>query len=333
MGEAIDGLSLAAALRPLPHGASVGELRDGRLFLQHGPINLVVDAQGDTAAVEAARARLTTVFPDWLGELVQELEPLRMSVERLRSPPSGTITRPMYESAAALQRAASSSQVDVQPLFVTSMAAVAGAVADRAVTELSKVSGIRKAYVNNGGDIAFLLSEGERYRIGIVPDQDRASLDGQVLLKHEIPVRGVATSGWRGRSHSLGVADSVTVLARSAVLADGAATLVANAVDVPSERVGRVPAIELDEASDLGRRLVTTAVGPLTRSEKRQALGQGEALARRFLQAGLVEGVLLWLQGEWRSVGTLACAEIDGTSRALHRVLRHQAGDALEART
>ena len=35
-----------------------------------------------------------------------------------------------------------------------------------------------------------------------------------------MPHRGVATSGWRGRSHSLGIADSVTVVARNAAAAD-----------------------------------------------------------------------------------------------------------------
>ena len=42
------------------------------------------------------------------------------------------------------------------------------------------------------------------------------SLDGDFAVDASLPVRGVATSGWRGRSHSLGIADSVTVLARTA---------------------------------------------------------------------------------------------------------------------
>ena len=46
-------------------------------------------------------------------------------------------------------------------------------------------------------------------------------------------MRGVATSGWRGRSFSLGIADAVTVLARTGAAADAAATIIANAVDLP----------------------------------------------------------------------------------------------------
>ena len=46
-------------------------------------------------------------------------------------------------------------------------------------------------------------------------------------------MRGIATSGWRGRSFSLGIADAVTVLAATAAEADAAATMIANAVDLP----------------------------------------------------------------------------------------------------
>ncbi len=66
--------------------------------------------------------------------------------------------------------------------------------------------------------------------------------DGQFELRADQPVRGVATSGWRGRSFSLGIADSVTVLAATAAQADAAATVIANAVDVADagiQRAGR----------------------------------------------------------------------------------------------
>ena len=76
-------------------------------------------------------------------------------------------------------------------------------------------------------------------------------------------MRGVATSGWQGRSHSLGIADAVTVLARCAAVADAAATLIANAVDVDHPGIRREPARVLDEDSDLGDRPVTVAVPAL----------------------------------------------------------------------
>ena len=99
-----------------------------------------------------------------------------------------------------------------------------------------------RAYVNNGGDIAFYLASGQRFVAGMIERPDRASLLGTVTLRSDQPSRGLATSGWRGRSFSLGIADAVTVLARSASLADAAATVIANAVDLPGPPRNCAPA-------------------------------------------------------------------------------------------
>ena len=72
-------------------------------------------------------------------------------------------------------------------------------------------------------------------------------------------MRGIATSGWRGRSFSLGIADSGTVIAASAAAADAAATLIANAVKSSIRRIVRRRANELEDDSDLGDLLVTVA--------------------------------------------------------------------------
>ena len=79
--------------------------------------------------------------------------------------------------------------------------------------------------------------------------------------------RGIATSGRHGRSFSLGIADAVTVLAKTASQADAAATIIANAVDLPGHPgIVRLPANELQPDSDLGARLVTRGVGALGRA-------------------------------------------------------------------
>ena len=107
-------------------------------------------------------------------------------------------------------------------------------------------------------------------------------------------VRGVATSGWRGRSFSLGIADAVTVLARTRRVADAAATLIANAVDLPGHpAIRRAPARDLDPQSDLGERLVTVAVGPLTRDEIDAALRPALAEAELWRDRGLIEAAAL----------------------------------------
>ena len=113
-------------------------------------------------------------------------------------------------------------------------------------------------------------------------------------------------SGWRGRSFSLGIADAVTVLADRAAAADAAATIIANAVDLPGHlAILRTPARQLAPDSDLGSRLVTEAVPELSRTEINEALAAGARTAERLLRIGLIRAAALHLQAETRVVGSL----------------------------
>jgi ApbE superfamily uncharacterized protein (UPF0280 family) len=183
------------------------------------------------------------------------------------------------------------------------MAAVAGAVADHVLAAMLARRDLAKAYVNDGGDIAFHLSSGEKLTCGMVGNLRAPALDGTVTLTADMPVRGIATSGAAtkgsgGRSFSLGIADAVTVLADNAAAADAAATMIANAVDLPGHRaIRRVPASEIDPDSDLGDRPVTLQVGRLFESDIRAALQAGMAKAETLRQAGLIYGAVLLLRG------------------------------------
>ena len=295
MAEFVDGAGAIAALRAgsrvtsLAHGATASWLDGGRLFLQHGPINLIVRAGGPPAAVEAACEALTGVFPAWLGALVDELPRLRSPESPYLASPAGPIARRMV---AAVRACAGE--------FVTPMAAVAGSVADEAAAVLAARPGIAHAYVNNGGDIALHPGPGTPLSVGVVPSLREAIPRARIEVTSDSAVRGVATSGWQGRSHSLGIADAVTVLARSAALADAAATLVANAVDVDHPGIRREPARALDEESDLGERPVTVAVPALEPEAIDAALDAGLRAARALRTRGVVEGAALTVQGRWR---------------------------------
>ncbi len=266
--------------------ARAAMLPDGRrLHLQHGPIDLIVEATGPgrAAAYRQAVQRFETV----LSELVAELPTLRLPI--MDNPRvSGGIAQRMV---AAVEPFA--------PLFLTPMAAVAGAVADDILQVIADMPGIRKAYANNGGDIAFHLTPGERMDTGIA-----AGIPARATITNDDPIRGVATSGWRGRSHSLGIADSVTVLAGTAAQADAAATLIANAVDLPGHAgIDRTPARLLWPDSDLGDRLVTVGVPVLGDRDRATALDAGTACATDFLRRGLIGAAYLVLQGETRQAG------------------------------
>ncbi len=273
-----------------PHAT---RLRDGRLHLQHGPIDLVIEAFGVLHEVEAAYAQAFARFGDILPALVSELAVLRCPVGTAHPLLRGPVARRMAK-AVWPHRA----------VYITPMAAVAGAVADEILAAMTAGLTLDKAYVNNGGDIAFHLAPGQELRAGIFVD----ALEGMARLVHGRPVRGIATSGWGGRSFSLGIADAVTVLARDAAAADAAATIVANAVDADHHLIVRQAASLLDPDSDLGNLQVTTAVGRLPQAVVDAALDRGAAEARRLQRQGLIEAAALSLKGTWRIEGTGALA-------------------------
>jgi ApbE superfamily uncharacterized protein (UPF0280 family) len=277
--------------------AQIRFLRDGRLHLHDGPIDLIVGAFGKSSEVQnsyrAACARFETV----LGELCSELSCLRSSCTPEADWPQGTVARRMM---AAVMPYASQ-------YFITPMAAVAGAVAEEILSTMVAAANLSRAYVNDGGDIALHLSPGEKFAIGMVERPDRPSLFGTATVHSADPVRGIATSGWRGRSFSLGIADAVTVLAERAAAADAAATIIANTIDLPGHSaIVRVPACELAPDTDLGARLITQAVGELSEADVNQALFSGVETAERLLKIGLIRSAALNLLGETRVVAATA---------------------------
>tara|TARA_R110002072_G_scaffold13606_18_gene57282 strand:+ start:624 stop:1490 length:867 start_codon:yes stop_codon:yes gene_type:complete len=278
----------------------VALLPDGRrLHLQHGPIDLVIEAFGSREEVGAAYRQARDRFQTVLSELVTELPGLRAPVpeETEAWRPDGATARRMADAVWPHR-----------DVFVTPMAAVAGSVADEVMAALVTGRDLQKAYINNSGDIAVHLTPGQSLRLGIVGELFRPSIDGTAELTFEQPVRGVATSGWQGRSHSFGIADAVTVLAQNAAAADVAATLIANAVNVDHPSIERVPATELNDQSDLGERLVTVGVGELDHGAVDTALAAGFATARRMQDAGLIAGAVLVLKKEMRATGSLPAA-------------------------
>jgi ApbE superfamily uncharacterized protein (UPF0280 family) len=269
-------------------------LPDGRrLHLQDGPIDLVIEACGDRAEVEIAYAAAAESFTGLLDRLCDELPELRRQNAARIPGLKGVVARRMH--AAVLPYAGTH--------FITPMAAVAGAVAEEILGAMVRAATLIRAYVNNGGDIALHLSSGQRFTVGLVAHVDPPTLAGKTVVDAESTVRGIATSGRHGRSFSLGIADAVTVLARTASQADAAATMIANAVDLPNHPgITRVPACDIQPDNDLRERLVTRDVAPLIHDEVTMALEAGAAYARELLSRDLIEGAALCLQGEMQIV-------------------------------
>ena len=280
-------------------------LPDGRrLHLQHGPIDLVIQAWGTPGEIAAAYRQAVATFQTVLPDLVTELAVLRQAL-----PAEQSAARPVVAGDVARQMVAAC--WPYRAGFITPMAAVAGAVADHVLQAMLAGRDIAKAYVNDGGDIALSLAAGETLDCGLVTDLLTPQLAGRLHLTSMMRIGGIATSGAPGkgsggRSFSLGIADAVTVLARDAASADAAATVIANAVDLPGHAlIERATASSLDPDSDLGQRLVTLSVPRLSPDEVATALANGRCVAESLCQSGMIEAVILALQDEIRLCGTL----------------------------
>jgi len=276
-------------------GPQIALLADGkRLHLQFGPIDMIVEVDGDkdevAAAYRQASARFRTLLPELVGELPRLRRPLAegMSANAFRY----NTARRMAE-AVRLHRG----------VFVTPMAGVAGAGADEMLAAMTQGRRLNRAYVNNGGDIAFHLADGADFTVGLIGYPETSEPVGRFTVTPGMPVRGVATSGRHGRSFSLGIADAVTVLAGSAAAADVAATLIANRVNIDHPAIERRRAEVLDPDSDLGPLPVTVAVGTLDEATRDDALDAGLACAQSMREAGLIHGAVLVLNDTYRVAG------------------------------
>ena len=272
-------------------GPRAALVADGRLHLQHGPIDLIIEAWGEREGVAAAYRQAIFRFDDILETLVRELSLLRTPLREAYPLLRGPVAQRMH-AACWPHRA----------VYITPMAAVAGSVADEMIEVMVRGRDLTKAYVNNGGDIALHLAPGASLTLGVVNNVENPAIDAKVWLDAAMPVRGLATSGWRGRSQSLGIADAVTVFAADAASADAAATMIANAVNVEHEAISRVPARSLRTDSDLRDLPVTVAVGALPATVRVEALASGCERALELQHRGLIYAAYLALQGEVRAV-------------------------------
>ncbi len=279
-------------------GGPVSLLPDGRLRVEQGPVSLVAEARWP----DGPRPRVLVAAGRRALEVLEELAGVRpllgVDARRIRNPAVlPPVARAMWEAARRFP-----------DRYVTPLVAVAGAVAD-AVADFLWERGARRVVVTNGGDVALRLAPGQRVRIGVWGRIGDPAPAVRFRVAAEEGVGGVATSGFGGRSLTLGVADAVTVVAGTAALADACATLVANAVDVDSPAVERAPAERVVPDTDLRGLRVTVRVGSLTGAEIEEALDRGAAEALRMVERGLVRGALLHLRGRWRVVGRVGTLE------------------------
>jgi len=274
----------------------IREFEDGKVIVDRGPMLMSISASKAGApiipvALRGAKKALKvldalTKFRDVIIKRVSDIA----SVNHL--PP---VVRKMIRAAR-----------EFDDLTVTPLISAAGAGADEVADFLYGVSEASKILANNGGDIAIRLRDGESARVGIKTDLTEKGITHTLTVTRKSGIGGVATSGFGGRSFTRGVANAAVAVARNAILADVAATLIGNATNVESPRVARAPARSLFQSTDIPNLLVTTKVGDLETWEVEQALDRGMRQADVFEKRDLIIGAVVAVKNRIRISQSLA---------------------------
>lgn len=257
-----------------------------KALIDLGPVQMSVRAERNGQPLGREWRRLEQLVNDWLSDLKRHLEEARKPWPQVEQ-------TSQYPKALRLMHNAVQSTGDPT---LTSMAAVAGTISEMLCNYLTE-RGATKVLVNNGGDIAVHLGKGESTRVGIIPRLG-AQPSHYVQLSSASAIKGIATSGFGGRSFTLGIADAAVALAAKPSTADACATVLANAVNVESPLIERIQARELDPVTDIPDLWVTTKILPLTEEIKDCALENGMKKARKMVDSKLLLGAVLFLDGK-----------------------------------
>jgi len=179
---------------------------------------------------------------------------------------------------------------------LTPLAAVAGTASDM-VADFIFGRGGTKIIVDNGGDIAIRLREGEVARVGVKMEIDAKQPTYLISIDPTMGIGGVATSGLGGRSFTKGIASAATALSQTAAFSDAAATVIGNFTNVENPNIVRSLAEKIYPDTDIAGEWVTIKVGKLSQEKIEEALNKGLLKAYSICQKGLIKGALVALQG------------------------------------
>lgn len=255
------------------------------MFLEIGPASLVIKGEKYGKPYEFEKELLVEKVNSILAEIREFLPVLKQKACKIKNTKHmPDVPRKMVEAAKAIDEAS-----------LTPMAAVAGSVAD-ALKEFLKNDGLDLISVNNGGDISILNTKGRGLTIDIgdirIDESSSYMLNIEQLVDY-----GIATSGFGGRSFTLGLADSVTVIASTAAVADAAATFICNCASTESKQVIRQKASEIDPMTDIPDDFVTVKINQLNKKDIFIILENGLAIANIIKKQQRIYDTIIKLQG------------------------------------
>ncbi len=266
-------------------------LDNGGIMAECGPMRLVISSFIGKTPQREMNVKAAKVSFGILERIARFQDLLRVVQKK--------IPRDLEEPVAAKMVA---SAISMGEPDLTPMAAVAGTIADF-VADFLFEAGMTRVIVNNGGDIAIRLREGNGVSVGIRDDLQKEGFSHVLSLDSAETSWGVATSGLGGRSLTRGVASAACVVSRDASIADAAATVVGNAVCVEDESVLRREAVGMDPYTDLGRLMVTESVGDLSEEKKQEAIRRGMKKTRELMERKMIFGAFLSIKGTFEMTG------------------------------
>lgn len=258
---------------------AIQTLKDKRVFIDYGPVSMVITAKGSKGMMTDVAADSFSVVEEALNEISKALPQLKRYPGELQAGEFPGLPGKMIEAVKS-----------VGEPTLTPMAAVAGAIADM-VADWIASQGAVKVIVNNGGDIALRLKGKEEARVGILSSPDEKKMNKVITIHEEDGIGGICTSGLGGRSFTRGIANEVSVFSKRCITADACATHIANVSYVKSPHVSVMKAGDIDAASDIADLTIVTAVEALDEKEIKRGLAQMKnEMQRQCKRGNLIRG-------------------------------------------
>jgi ApbE superfamily uncharacterized protein (UPF0280 family) len=270
----------------MPYRQEINVLQGGAVMAECGPMRLVISASVGKVPQKEMGVRAAEESFSYLERLARLRDLLGTRVSEISRDLDDSLAVTMVRSVLAV------GDEDLTP-----MAAVAGTIAD-GVADFLFNRGMTRVVVDNGGDVAVRLEQGASVKVGIRAEIGDRNISNVIVLDSRSPSWGVTTSGLGGRSLTRGVASAATVIARSASLADAAATAIANASFVDDAHVIQRPAEEIDPNTDIAGLPVTVKVGPLSAGKKSTALSRAMKRTAELLRQEVILGGFVAVQGK-----------------------------------
>ncbi|OPY00052.1 MAG: hypothetical protein A4E60_02500 [Syntrophorhabdus sp. PtaB.Bin047] len=255
------------------------------MYVEVGPASLVIRGEKNGKAYAFLRREVESLVAGILRDIRECLPVLKQKALRIRN------VSALPEVAKRMTAAAKM----VDETTLTPMAAVAGAVADM-VKEHFTARGLDLLMVNNGGDLSICNATGRTLTVGI-GDIMTGKATPYVIRLADMREVGLATSGFGGRSLTLGIADTVTAIAGTGAVADAAATYICNCTTVETDGVIHRKARLIDPGTDIPDEDVTIEVGPLTNALVADALANGLKSARDLTDRSVIDYAVMALRG------------------------------------